>query len=205
MNRYLALLIALCMACAAVSAQTVKHHAYTTYFNAGKGEPDSVSWSLTPDMVNCGIKTRIDKFAQDPMIPGSTKKTAYVHSGFDRGHMFNWDDARCNVTDDKECFYMSNMIPQPHSFNGGDWGTLEKQERIWAQNQVIHIIAGGFGSQGKLPSGVNIPESCWKAIYVEGHWRAWVMPNSATSKKHKYGFWEVMDIKRFDSIVGLHL
>jgi len=31
------------------------------------------------------------------------------------------------------------------------------------------------------------------------------MPNETSSKGHKFGYWEVMDVKRFDSIVGLNL
>lgn len=119
--------------------------------------------------------------------------------------MFPYADAECDSTDRIECFYMSNMLPQLHALNAGDWKSLETQERKWAKGQPIFIISGGFGTKGKLPSGVNIPESCWKAIFVNGHWRAWVMPNELTSKGHKYGFWEVMDIKRFDRIVGLNL
>lgn len=204
MKKLITLLFILNAIQATLIAQTVKHHSYITYYNASKMEPDSVSWTLTPAMLSCGHKVRVDKFAQDPLLPNSPNQNSYGH-GYDRGHLFSWDDARCNVTDDKECFYMSNMVPQPHSLNAGDWGTLEKQERKWAATQTIHIIAGGFGSKGKLPSGVNIPESCWKAIYVDHHWRAWVMPNEKTSKGHKFGFWEVLDIKRFDTIVGLNL
>jgi DNA/RNA endonuclease G (NUC1) len=205
MKKVFTFFVLLCALQPAVTAQKVQHHSYTTYYNASKMEPDSVSWNLTPAMLSCTGKDRKDKFKQDPMIPNSTRKNAYAGTHYDRGHLFNWDDARCDSTDDIECFYMSNMVPQPHSFNGGDWGTLERQERVWAASQTIHIIAGGFGSKGKLPSGVNIPESCWKAIFVDGHWRGWVMPNEKTSKGHKFDFWEVMDIKRFDRIVGLNL
>jgi len=188
-----------------VQAQTIQHHSFTTHYNATLGEPDSVSWELTPAMVDCGTIMRIDMFASDPQIPGSTKPKDYKKSGFDQGHLFPYADAQCDSTDRVECFYMSNMVPQLHSLNAGDWKTLETQERHWAGSQAIRIIAGGFGTKGKLPSGVNIPESCWKAIFVDGHWRAWVMPNEKTSKGHKFGFWEVMDIKRFDRIVGLKL
>ena len=76
---------------------------------------------------------------------------------------------------------------------------------MWARAQPIRVISGGYGTKGKLPLGVNIPESCWKAIYVDGKWRAWVMPNEKTSKGHSYGTWEVLDIKRFNGIVGLNL
>lgn len=164
-----------------------------------------MSWILTPSMVSCGSVPRKDKFAQDPKISNSTTPSNYKKSGYDQGHMFPYADAQCDSTDRIECFYMSNMLPQLHALNAGDWGTLEDQERKWAKTESIRIIAGGYGTKGKLKSGVNIPESCWKAIYVNHKWRAWVIPNEKTSKGHKYSYWEVMDIKRFDSIVGLPL
>jgi endonuclease G len=205
MKQRITLLLLLCAGCITVMAQKVQHHSYVTYYNAALKEPDSVSWQLSPAMVSCGKVTRRDKFAQDPQISDSAVPKDYKGSGYDQGHMFPFADAQCDATDQVECFYMSNMLPQLHTLNAGDWKTLEEQERTWAGNQSIKIIAGGIGTKGKLKSGVNIPESCWKAIYVDGRWRAWVMPNEKTSKKHKYGYWEVMDIKRFDRIVGLNL
>lgn len=205
MKKYVVILALYCVIHTIGQAQTIKHHSYTTHYNPTIGEPDSVSWQLNPNMVSCDPVTRSDRFARDPTIPNSTTPDDYKNSGYDQGHMFPYADAECDSTDRIECFYMSNMLPQLHALNAGDWKTLETQERKWAKDQPILIISGGFGTKGKLPSGVNIPESCWKAIFVNGHWRAWVMPNEHTSKGHKYGFWEVMDIKRFDRIVGLDL
>lgn len=205
MKKYLALLIFLSVYRIIAIAQKVQHHDYITYYNASKGEPDSVSWALTPTMVSCTPDTRHDMFAKDPSIPNSTKPTDYRNSGYDKGHLFSYADAECDGTDRIECFYMSNMLPQLHGLNAGDWKTLETQERTWAASQTIRIIAGGYGSIGRLASGVNIPESCWKAIYVDHKWRAWVMPNKSSSAGHDYTTWEVKDIKRFDNIVGLNL
>lgn len=192
--------------CTVTYGQKVVHHSYTTYYNVAMGEADSVSWTLTPNMVSCDDTTdRVDQFAMDPSISNSTLPNAYKNSGYDKGHLFPYADAECNDKDRIECFYMSNMLPQLHGLNAGDWKTLETQERVWAAAGKIRIIAGGFGTKGKLASGVNIPESCWKAIYVNGKWHAWVMPNSAKSKGHSYTYWEVRDIKRFNKIVNLHL
>jgi DNA/RNA endonuclease G (NUC1) len=189
-----------------VIAQKVQHYSYTTYYNAGKEEPDSVSWNLTPSMVNCNsITKRHNRFKADPLIAGCVTQRAYTHSGYDKGHLFSYEDAHCNATDQVECFYMSNMLPQLHSLNAGDWKTLETQERVWASTQRIHVIAGGLGSKGYLTSGVNIPESCWKAIYLNNKWHVYVMPNVATSVGHDYTYWEVKSIKRFDKLVGLNL
>jgi DNA/RNA endonuclease G (NUC1) len=205
MKHFLALFLLLAACFSGASAQTIKHHAFITHYNAGKGEPDSVSWMLTPAMVSCGSITRKDKFARDPEIANSTSPNDYKKSGYDKGHLFPFADAQCDSVDRVECFFMSNMLPQLHALNAGDWGTLEDQERKWAATDTIRIIAGGFGSKGKLKSGVNIPESCWKAIYVHHKWRAWVMPNETDSKGHGFDKWEVLDIKHFDQLVGLDL
>lgn len=200
------LLIALCVFLLASCTSKVKHHSYTTYYNKSKGEPDSVSWDLTPFMVGCGKGGRHERFAADPAIDDCTKPSAYRNSGYDKGHLFPFGDAECDADDRVECFYMSNMLPQMHELNAGDWEELEKQERAWAASQPIHIIAGGCGSKGSLASGVNIPASCWKAIYVAGHWRAWIMPNEASSRGHRdISYWEVTDLKQFDAITGLKL
>ncbi len=205
MKKYL-FLLALCATLTAVEAQKIVHHSYITYYNATKQEADSVNWNLTPTMVGCtDAGPRKDKFAADPQISNCPTKKAYTNSGYDKGHLFPYADAECDSIDKVECFYMSNMLPQLHPFNAGDWKTLETQERVWAQTQIIRIIAGGFGSKGQLASGVNIPESCWKAVYVDGKWHGYVMPNENTSKGHSFSFWEVLDIKRFDTITGLNL
>lgn len=189
-----------------VEAQKIEHQSYTTYYNAEKLEPDSVSWYLTPEMVGCTpSKGRQNIFAVDPQISDCPDKASYTNSGYDRGHLFPYAEAQCDQLDIIECFYMSNMLPQPHSFNDGDWKALETQERKWAESETIRIIAGGYGSQGTLASGVNIPESCWKAIYFNRKWHGYVMPNEDTSTGHSYDYWEVRDIKRFDAITGLNL
>lgn len=199
------LFILLLLACGFAGAQTVKHHHYTTYYNATLREPDSVAWDLTPTMVSC-IHTvkRKDRFKADPDIPGSAGKNDYVKSGYDKGHLFNYEDASCDSIDRVECFYMSNMLPQLHAFNAGDWETVERQERVWAATSPIHIIAGGMGSKGRLPAGENIPAYMWKAIYVGGKWTCWIMPNEITSKGHTFGYWEVAPAE-LDRETGLAL
>ncbi len=205
MKKLFTFVIVLCVFQVTSNAQRAQHHSYITHYNASLRGPDSVSWLLTPDMVSCDSVKRKDKFAQDPFIANCVRPKEYSASKYDKGHMFPFADAQCDSTDKIECFYMSNMLPQLHSLNAGDWKTLEEQERVWAQTGTIRIIAGGFGTKGKLKSGVNIPESCWKAIYVNHKWRAFVMPNEGASKGHKFDHWEVIDIKRFDAIIGLNL
>lgn len=201
-NRFLIpLLLCALGLCAAISTPpevVVKHHSYVSHYNPALREPDSVTWDLSPSMVQCTPPKRKDLFTADPAIPGSAKAADYTNSGYDKGHLFSYDDAACSALDRVECFYMSNMLPQLHPFNAGDWKTLEVQERAFAKTTPLHIVAGGFGTLGKLNAGENIPAYMWKAIYLKGAWTVWIMPNSSTkSIKHAYTYW-IASIHTFD-------
>lgn len=158
----------------------VKHHHYTSYYNVASHEADSVSWDLTPAMVTCtGKPPRKDRFAEDPQITDTYKlKENYVGTEYDKGHLFSYEDASCDSTDRVECFYMSNMLPQPHYLNGGKWKTLEGQCRTWAQTQPLHIIAGGIGRVKTIGNGqVVVPQYCYKAVLIKGTYQCWIFPN----------------------------
>lgn len=202
MKKLLTAILCACQLCAL--AQKVVHHAYTTYYNPVSRVADSVVWDLTPAMVSCPATTRHDVFAKDPAIAGSAKPADYRNSGYDKGHLFSYADAQCDSADRIECFYMTNMLPQIHPFNAGDWKTLETQERVWAQTAALHILAGGTGSLGRLPAGENIPAFMWKAIWMNGKWTCWIMPNQGTSKGHSLAFWE-KPLAEFNQQTGLHL
>lgn len=200
-------------------AQKVVHHNYTSYYNAKTKEPDSVIWNETPAMVACKPVTRKNPFKQDPLVPNSATPDDYAVNGaklnpldIDKGHLHSYQDAMCMPFDVYECFYMSNMLPQIHAFNAGDWKTLEVQERIWAKKGTIHILAGGIGintsikqfPNGHLPKGEVIPAYMWKAIYMGGKWTAWIMPNQVTSVGGKWDKW-IVPLAELDSKTGLHL
>lgn len=171
-----------------------KHHSYVTYYNRAIKEADSVAWDLTPEMVQCDTKQfpRKDAFKADPNILGCVPKSDYDNSGYDKGHLFSYDDAICNAVDRVECFYMSNMLPQLHPFNAGDWKSLEVQERVFAKTMKLHIVAGGYGQrkqQHTLKTGEVVPAVMWKAILMNGKYTVYIMPNQNTSIGHKYDYW----------------
>lgn len=184
----------------------VKHHSYTSYYDVVSREPDSVSWNLTPQMCACTPQARKDAFAEDPKIPNSATPKDYLNSGYDKGHLFSYDDAMCDPTDKVECFLMSNMLPQIHPFNAGDWKTLEVQERVWAKTKTLHIVAGGYGSIGTLKSGEVIPAYMWKAILTNGKYSIWIMPNKASSTgnrgltANKFNAWLSPVLHTFDLV-----
>lgn len=195
--------------------QTVKHHSYTVYYNAKIKAPDSVSWNLSPPMLGCSKVTRIDQFAADPLLKVSPKPSDFIQLAtynvktnptieLAKGHLFSYEDAMCNPIDNKECFYVDQMYSQYQNFNAGDWKTVEAYERVLATKQAIHVIAGYIGIAQKLPTGIPIVSYMYKAIYHNGAYECFIMPNLPTTKGHKYDYWHV-SVTELDSKTGLKL
>jgi endonuclease G len=70
-------------------------------------------------------------------------------------------------TKNRETFYMSNMHPQLQGLNSGTWKSLE----IYEQNSArlgweMYIIAGCYGSLGRIKDKVTIPKRCFKIVVL---------------------------------------
>lgn len=156
----------------AKSQDTVRliHKNYTTVFSKSKAYPVLVQWWVTKRQVSCPTPVkRVDRFVPDPLLPKETDLALfYKGSGFDRGHM---SPAADNLCDGElimfECFYFSNMSPQYHSLNAGDWKSLETHTReIALKYDSIKVWCGNLGEVKKIGK-LSIPEKCWKVIYIK--------------------------------------
>lgn len=148
----------------------IKHTNYTTVFSKTKHYPVLVEWWLTKSMVNCSTPLkRKDNFKPDPQLLKETNiEKNYVGSGVDRGHMMPAADNLCQTPQiQDECFYFSNMSPQYHRLNAGDWKSLETLTRQLAVEQdSIKIWCGNIGEIKKI-GVISIPKQCWKVIYIK--------------------------------------
>lgn len=154
------------------SQDTVRlnHKNFTTIYSKSKAYPVLVQWWVTKKKVSCPSPVkRSDKFVPDPLLPNETDLSVYYKgSGFDRGHM---SPAADNLCDGElimnECFYFSNMSPQYHSLNAGDWKSLETFTRESAiKFDSIRVWCGNIGEVKKIGK-LSIPEKCWKVIYIK--------------------------------------
>jgi len=162
------------------------HKEYTTVFSKSLKYPVLVEWWLTKQKVSCANPIpRKDRFQPDPLLAAETNlEIDYKGSGTDRGHMAPAADNQCSGNIAMiECFYFSNMAPQYHSLNAGDWKTLETNTRDLAKAQdSIKVWCGSIGATKKIGK-VSIPTKCWKVIYIKKtkEWRAYIF-NNDTSK-----------------------
>ena len=156
----------------ALSQDTVRlnHTNYISVFDKTKKYPVLVEWWVTKSMVTCEKPLkRKDNFKPDPLLPKETDLLKdYVGSGYDRGHMMPAADNLCQTQQiQDESFYFSNMSPQKHSLNAGDWKSLEVLTREFAKNiDSIHVWSGNIGQIQKI-GNVSVPEYCWKVVYFK--------------------------------------
>jgi DNA/RNA endonuclease G (NUC1) len=173
---------------------TMIHKGYTTIYDTTLDYPVMVHWLDLKSRVGCDNPIpRKDCFAPDPMLPKQTNlQSAYdmvnkTHKntnvpGVDRGHMCPAADNQCDNTELVECFYFSNMAPQYHSLNAGDWKKIEVMTReLSIQYDSVYVWCGSIGSSEKI-NGMSIPKQCWKVLYVvkTKTWYAWIMDNTPT-------------------------
>ena len=148
----------------------IKHTEYTTVFSKSLKYPILVQWWTTKAKVTCSSPLkRVDSFSPDPkLFQESNLSIDYKGSGLDRGHVTPAADNLCNGKKVmEECFYFTNMIPQYHALNAGDWKTLETLTRqIAAEKDSVMVWAGAIGAQSKI-GRVSVPTKCWKVIYIK--------------------------------------
>ena len=165
------LLLSMLIAVATYSQDTVriKHTNYTTVYSKSLKYPVLVEWFVTKAKVGCPTPlARKDNFKPDPQLVAETNIAAdYVGSGTDRGHNMPAAENLCQgAAVQDECFYYSNMTPQYHSLNAGDWKSLEILERqIAADKDSVHVWCGSLGVVKKVGT-VSVPKQCWKVIYI---------------------------------------
>ncbi len=116
-----------------VPEQILQRKGYTVSYNKDLKIPNWVAWELTPEKL-VERESRTDKFLPDPDLPEHEAVTTddYKGAGMDRGHMCPASDNRWHWKAMQESFYMTNICPQNHNLNRGDWKELEESCRRWA-------------------------------------------------------------------------
>lgn len=147
---------------------------YTTSYNAQNKIPNWVAWELTPSRL-IERESRTNDFLPDPDLSEKEAVTTndYKGAGIDRGHMCPAGDNKWKKKAMVESFYMTNICPQNHNLNRGDWKELEEMCRDWARKEgKIYIVCGPI-LYNKKPKTIGkhkvvVPDAFFKVILAMG-------------------------------------
>ncbi|HXS38297.1 MAG TPA: DNA/RNA non-specific endonuclease [Flavipsychrobacter sp.] len=168
--------------CHAQDTIQIHHTYYSSTFIRSKHIPFLVKYTLTKQMLDCDEHLkRKNFFTTDPELHKETELNKdYKTSGYDKGHCMPAEDNDCSTTGMTECFYYSNIFPQAPSLNRGIWKALENKEREEANEfGSVEVFIGYYGIAGYIGAdSVAVPEYCWKVIYANGKYQAYIFPNT---------------------------
>ena len=150
--------------------QLLKRVGYTVSYNSVLKLPNWVAWHLTVAHTS-GISKRDGiKFHEDEEVPQPRATDAdYRRSGYDRGHMCPSGDNKWSCLAQEQSFLLTNVCPQDHQLNAGDWNEMESQCRRWAKRYGdIYIAAGPILFKGRHKTigqnKVTVPEAFFKVV-----------------------------------------
>ena len=155
---------------AEVASQILRREGYVVSYNQDNRIPNWVMWHLTADHTSGPFKREGIKFQTDEEADGQRVTTYdYMRSGYDRGHMCPSGDNKWSRRAQEQSFLLTNICPQHHQLNVGDWNEMELQCRRWAQAYGdIYVVAGPIllNKRHKTigQAKVVVPEAFFKVI-----------------------------------------
>lgn len=189
--------------------QILKRVAYTASYNSDLRIPNWVAWQLTGAHTEGKNKRAGVKFQEDTDVPlPRAVDFDYVRSGYDRGHLCPSADNRWDATAQEQSFLLTNVCPQDHNLNVGDWHELENLCRKWAKTYgSIYIVAGPVLLKGKHKTigknKVTVPEAFFKVVLcMEGEPKAigFIYRNESGNRPKSYYVNTIDDVERITGI-----
>lgn len=153
-----------------VSEQILHRKGYTTSYNKNNRIPNWTAWHLPGSHATGPYKRKGVSYREDEDVPIPRATTFdYQQSGYDRGHMCPAGDNKWDAQAIQDCFLLTNMCPQNHNLNGGDWNELEMKCRKWAvQYGDVYIVCGPILYRQKHKTigkaKIVVPEAFYKVV-----------------------------------------
>ena len=190
----------------------LEQYGYTVSYNPDLCIPNWVAWELNAEKL-VERESRNSKFVPNPKLPEDMAVTTkeYTGSGWDRGHMCPAGDNKYHWRAMNESFYMTNICPQNHNLNRGDWKELEEACRRWAEVEPVYIVCGPinyrtpkYGYIGKTFK-IRIPDAFFKVVLTgmqSGNPRAigFIYKNEAGNNKRDKYVNSVDEVERITSM-----
>ena len=149
-----------------VKAMQLQYTGFTVAFDTSICTPIYSVYILTKEKINNSAGDRKNfKFLNDSRVHCTLVKD-YKLSGYDKGHLTPFADSKYSEESMRDCFYVTNMCPQIHSFNAGIWERLERNVRKIAKkyDSIIIISAPVIKSEHSVGKLV-VPSKFYKILY----------------------------------------
>ncbi len=133
--------------------------------------PEWVAYELTKEEL-MDNNPYSNHFSTDPNFKGAqANDNDYRNSGWDRGHMAPAADMKLTDQMNRESYYFTNICPQNHNLNSGDWNALENLVRNLAKKySSVFVTCGPIITDNKYGTiGANhvaVPDAFYKVLLV---------------------------------------
>ena len=152
----------------------LRREGYFTSYNQKKKIPNWVAWHLTEGHTSGRYYRDGQVFMEDSQVPRPrATDNDYYTSRYDRGHMCPSGDNKWSAKAQEQSFLFTNVCPQNHDLNKGDWNDLEMQCRYWAKKYGgLYIVTGpvfydkDYETIGK--NKVAVPDAFFKVLLSKG-------------------------------------
>jgi len=125
------------------------------------------------------------KFIPHPDYPGSPTQEELELDGYDKGHGCTDKDMSASPDKRKKTYYTVNVMLQYYLLNRGSWKALEYQIRKLARSgEKPFVICGPifYSEPNRNAYDVAIPDACFKVVYSNNKWSAWLFPNNCLAR-----------------------
>lgn len=144
--------------------------------------PVFVAQRLDPTILTPPAPARTDRFYEEARLPTRERGAlaAYVHSGFDRGHLAPAADMR-TPEGMAQSFSLANIVPQAPIHNRKAWKKIEQDIRKYVirSGGAVHVITGAHFDQDDARIGtktgkwVKVPSALYKLVIDPSRNKAW--------------------------------
>lgn len=151
----------------------LKREGYFVSYNKERRIPNWVAWRLSASHTSGDYYRDGQMFTEDNEVPRPRATDSdFYGSSYDRGHMCPSGDSKWSKKAQEQSFLFSNVCPQNHELNKGDWNDLEQQCRYWAKRQGdLYIVTGPVFYNGVRNTigrnKVAVPDAFFKVILAD--------------------------------------
>ena len=187
----------------------LKREGYYVSYNKDRRVPNWVAWRLTAEHTSGRHSRSGMAFVEDDQVPRPrATDDDYYGSRYDRGHMCPSGDNKWSWKAQQQSFLFSNVCPQNHGLNKGDWNDLEIQCRYWAKKMGdLYIVTGPVFYNGVRntigKNKVAVPDAFFKVILAprnRGKAIGFVYPNAGGHKDMNEYLVSVDEVERITGI-----